>query len=1246
MVLSTLVYIVGAVGVKAAFDCDVLWANSLKPENFGLSSAATREAMEADGWEVKVWTVDDPEGAPDVKTPQPVSRFTQIKDTNARHKPGFSASGAFRSSYRHYFDRPYQAVQLVVENSWLQQTTGNVIDLRFTSEQNMRGAGTQLGQESFNRVGTLVFNNVAAGDFVEIEEFRALIGFVSLKYDCADLAITPDVEELPTLDERPELPPVTIPQPEGPVVTITTVFGCENPERPDVEAFPVVWAQGECQADPQVPGMTMKLECVKDTSLWVQLWENGSCDGLADQNLFLMHGEKANDSNGNNPNPPPDCLTFLLAETIRKDCGQTLAPEPTPAPAKTPVHCHTTGDPHFKIFEYFYQANGNTVARTHQQRYFDFQSMGEFDVWNTDGLDVQVRHGSRLDMVTTTVSTNNALVVAGDKTCGVKFEIYGDNGYWMRAWPTATAATPVHFYGKANVLAGLTNFAGFHNCASMQVHTSAADDRVQWTFGGIVLKAQLSVYGIDIWLTVPGADYLETDTGICPGAAGWERELDCNALFTYYPNDDCPLLPRTPLPPIDVDACDETLRAEAEQRCGACPDVVLPEECVREVCGAGNIAAAAQLLKVCDIEDTPIVPRPNVSCQCTGDPHCVWFDGVRQDFQSRGEYLFYKSKGVTVMTRHGYRPDIKHADHVSTNHGVAIKGPWTCGNTYEFFHDDTLGLADPHTSPVSLMRFTRDGHAPREFRGLTAILAELADSRHSCAQIVNRGNVIEFVLNNDAARVRVQQEWWGINVWVDVRGPFNSPRDTGMCSRNDFSPVSCDDTIFTLFPENSCPSIQVVDNGPPVTVTTPAGCAQALIDEATQVCDVCPGLVTVEECVFEACTIGDISAAHEMVKACQGTPVAPVPEPAPEPLPEVYCSSYNDPHFDYFDGSAGDNMNRGHFLFYETDVMRVETRHGPYLTLSPTNPSYDTLSTNNAFAMTGSYICGAILEVDAAVGVNNRKIGEARMRITKNGVTTRFDSLQAIRAAKNDIDGLLCGGFGLDNTYADGALGPIFYIQKNGYNFRWQNRPFGVNVWIRVEGQLYLSSDAGMCTKRGDYTRALDCNELMWTEFPEGHTCEEEKANDREIPAPVDPDCDPDLRAEATRICNECPDVVAPQDCVVETCLLGAIEFATAQMAACGLAAPAPNSCGRIGKIRKRGKRVGMGQKKTKSPCECEQLCRAAGGLEWERKSKKGQCRCYAGSKQVVYRDGDIANPRKRIVGRFNGSPATEQLEA
>merc|ERR1719461_2519740 len=111
------------------------------------------------------------------------------------------------------------------------------------------------------------------------------------------------------------------------------------------------------------------------------------------------------------------------------------------------------------------------------------------------------------------------------------------------------------------------------------------------------------------------------------------------------------------------------------------------------------------------------------------------------------------------------------------------------------------------------MRFTRDGHSPKEFRGLTAILAELAvDARHSCAQIVNRGNVIEFVLNNDAARVRVQQEWWGINVWVDVSGPFNSPRDTGICSRNDFSPV---------------------------TVTTPAGCPQALIEEATNVCDVC-----------------------------------------------------------------------------------------------------------------------------------------------------------------------------------------------------------------------------------------------------------------------------------------------------------------------------------------------------------------------------------------------------------------------
>jgi len=231
-----------------------------------------------------------------------------------------------------------------------------------------------------------------------------------------------------------------------------------------------------------------------------------------------------------------------------------------------------------------------------------------------------------------------------------------------------------------------------------------------------------------------------------------------------YPNDDCPSLPRPVNPSIDVDTCDPALRLEAERRCGACPETVLPDECVLEVCAVGDIRAAADLLELCSIDEVPIAPRPAKSCQCTGDPHCLWFDGVRQDFQARGEFVFYENKHMTVMVRQGYRPDVKHIDHISTNHAVAISGDWTCGMTYEFFYDTTHGNADPVTSAISMLKVS-DGNTSSSHEGLTDILAELGDAqKHSCVTVVNRGSVIEFLLNNDAVRVPVQQVWWA---WVE-----------------------------------------------------------------------------------------------------------------------------------------------------------------------------------------------------------------------------------------------------------------------------------------------------------------------------------------------------------------------------------------------------------------------------------------------------------------------------------------------
>merc|ERR1712087_216747 len=145
--------------------------------------------------------------------------------------------------------------------------------------------------------------------------------------------------------------------------------------------------------------------------------------------------------------------------------------------------------------------------------------------------------------------------------------------------------------------------------------------------------------------------------------------------------------------------------------------------------------------------------------------------------------------------------------------------------------------------------------------------------------------------------------------------------------------------------------------------------------------------------------------------------------------------------------------------------------------------------------------------------------------------------------------------------------------------------------------------------------------------------------NDQKIPVPVRPACDAKLLEEATRICNTCPDVVAPQECVVETCLLGAIEFAEEQVVACGIKPPAKNTCGSLGVIRQKGKKIKLDEK-VKSACDCREACKAAGGLEWAFKGKKNKCGCCTGSGKVVLREGDITNRRKRVVGKINGSSA------
>merc|ERR1719188_1912114 len=167
-------------------------------------------------------------------------------------------------------------------------------------------------------------------------------------------------------------------------------------------------------------------------------------------------------------------------------------------------------------------------------------------------------------------------------------------------------AQPLEFFGKANVINAIATHSAFQNCGTAQVFSSGM--RVEFVIGGINIKLDLQYYGINVYLTVQGGLYLPTDRGICPKAIGWDTELNCLSEFTSYPNDNCQGLPRLKNPPIDVDACDVDLRAEAQKRCGACPDVVAPAECVAEVCALNDIAAAADLLESCDINETPIAP--------------------------------------------------------------------------------------------------------------------------------------------------------------------------------------------------------------------------------------------------------------------------------------------------------------------------------------------------------------------------------------------------------------------------------------------------------------------------------------------------------------------------------------------------------------------------------------------------------------------------------------------------------------
>lgn len=1148
--------------------------------------------------------------------------------------PGLIAHGSFRVHMSRPFRRDIAKLKIVMEAAWSESLTQNYVDVAVNSPGRFRGEAIQIqGGQGANSIQTWIVSDIRKGDVLEIKEHISSISLHEISIVC---------EETPA----PSLPP----QPEGPKVEVEIFHGCE--EGAESETMEFIWAPDACQLD-QVHDPTEEIHqpdsimfsCVKDGSLWVrQYHDTATCEGQPAAQFFIMHGREmqmGGEGEG-------QCLKFHLDEIIRNACELPeltqmptveltqnptvqLTQTPTARPVGPPVKCHSTGDPHMRAFHYEYD-NSQIVWRTRQQQWFDFQNRGEFSLWETQGLSVQARHGSRLDFLTTRVSTNNAFAIGGDWMCGETVEIYGYDGYFLRQGAD-------EWTGKAQVFTSMSQWDNRVTCDSVEVHVDLANERVQFTFDQAIVKVELKFYGINIWIDVEGAAYLETDTGICPKSEGWNTELNCDSLFTFYQTGDCSTEPKPTLPPIDVNACDETLKAEAEKRCNACPDVVSPEECVAEVCALNDIAAAAVLLESCDIEDTPIRPRPDVKCQCTGDPHCTWFDGVRQDFQARGEFVFYQNKGVTVMTRQGYRPDVKHADHISTNHGVAIGGAWTCGKVYEFFYDRAMGHADPVRTPVPMLKIGSD-----EFYGLADIIAELTTGTGHCARIVNNGNVIEFILAEDAMRVRVQPEWWGINVFVDLDGRFNLSSDNGMCTRKEgsFTHVPCEDTIFTHW-DGACET-QPWNEIPPEVLVVPA-CDSALRLEALEVCDACPDIVTVDECLFETCTLGSIDAAHEMVKACLAVPVDPVPVPTPAPKPDVFCWSHNDPHFIFFDGLKAENMDHGHFSLYKTAKFEIQSRQGPNLMFDRSANVQQFQSTNNALVIAGELICGATLEVEALQATENQKsFISAKIIITKAGETHEFD-YETMLTEKAKIGELTCSDVRVGNGY--GGDGHIFRLNKDGYEFMFQARKHGINTKVTVPGDKYLSSDSGVCTKRGDYNRKLECSEILFTAFPAGN-CEEEKNNDKDITPPTDvlENCDADLKSEARQICNQCPNVVSPAECVWETCLLGHIRFAEEQVAACDMDIPKDDTCGFAGKLKKKGRKISMKKflksKRSIAPtaCKCREACLKSGGTEWMWKSKKGKCLCHVNTEIIIRYDSEHKNRKGLIVGSFNGSPA------
>merc|ERR1719461_2753624 len=109
--------------------------------------------------------------------------------------------------------------------------------------------------------------------------------------------------------------------------------------------------------------------------------------------------------------------------------------------------------------------------------------------------------------------------------------------------------------------------------------------------------------------------------------------------------------------------------------------------------------------------------------------------------------------------------------------------------------------------------------------------------------------------------------------------------------------------------------------------------------------------------MFEACTIGSVDAAHQLVSACRATPIVPQPTPTPAPKKPFKCHSQNDPQIYAFDGTNFENMDHATIQLYKSETLSVQTRQGNDRRFVPSHVVQGFQSTNNAIVVKGDLTC-------------------------------------------------------------------------------------------------------------------------------------------------------------------------------------------------------------------------------------------------------------------------------------------------